>query len=197
MFRNFPCICVFAVKFYVRNRKRDSLVGSLFCAKFHFPCKEETKMRKLFMLLMLSIVFVSFTGCNIEKNKNQNKEIADQLNEALSNNNTDLVKNILTDKLKRTESDHLEDLVSFVSGEIVEVGDLSIANTCESDKNAILYTYHVRYYLKDDEENRYYVTIEYTKKSKMNTDAGVTYISISLLDSDDTDLSTVSIGKAT
>ena len=95
-------------------------------------------MRKLFMLLMLSIVFVSFTGCNIEKNKNQNKEIADQLNEALSNNSTDLVKNILTDKLKRTESDHLEDLVSFVSGEIVEVGDLSIANTCESDKNAIL-----------------------------------------------------------
>lgn len=154
-------------------------------------------MRKLFMLLMLSIVFVSFTGCNIEKNKNQNKEIADQLNEALSNNNTDLVKNILTDKLKRTESDHLEDLVSFVSGEIVEAGDLSIANTCESDKNAILYTYHVRYYLKDDEGNRYYVAIEYTKKSKMNTDAGVTYISISLLDSDDTDLSTVSIGKAT
>ena len=154
-------------------------------------------MRKLFMLLMLSIVFVSFTGCNIEKNKNQNKEIADQLNEALSNNSTDLVKNILTDKLKRTESDHLEDLVSFVSGEIVEVGDLSIANTCESDKNAILYTYHVRYYLKDDEGNRYYVAIEYTKKSKMNTDDGVTYISISLLDIDDTDLCTVSIGKAT
>lgn len=154
-------------------------------------------MRKLFMLLMLSIVFVSFTGCNIEKNKNQNKEIADQLNEALSNNSTDLVKNILTDKLKRTESDHLEDLVSFVSGEIVEVGDLSIANTCESDKNAILYTYHVRYYLKDDEGNRYYVAIEYTKKSKMNTDAGVTYISISLLNDDDTDSSVVSIGKAT
>lgn len=154
-------------------------------------------MRKLFMLLMLSIVFVSFTGCNIEKNKNQNKEIADQLNEALSNNNTDLVKNILTDKLKRTESDHLEDLVSFVSGEIVEVGDLSIANTCESDKNAILYTYHVRYYLKDDEGNRYYVAIEYTKKSKMNTDAGVTYISVSLLNDDDTDSSVVSIGKAT
>lgn len=154
-------------------------------------------MRKLFMLLMLSIAFVSFTGCNIEKNKNQNKEIADQLNEALSNNSTDLVKNILTDKLKRTESDHLEDLVSFVSGEIVEVGDLSIANTCESDKNAILYTYHVRYYLKDDEGNRYYVAIEYTKKSKMNTDAGVTYISISLLNDDDTDSSVVSIGKAT
>lgn len=154
-------------------------------------------MRKLFMLLMLSIVFVSFTGCNIEKNKNQNKEIADQLNEALSNNSTDLVKNILTDKLKRTESDHLEDLVSFVSGEIVEVGDLSIANTCESDKNATLYTYHIRYHIKDDKENRYYVAIEYTKKSKMNTDAGVTYISISLLDSDDTDLSTISIGKAT
>ena len=55
----------------------------------------------------------------------------------------------------------------------------------------------MRYYLKDDEGNRYYVAIEYTKKSKMNTDAGVTYISISLLDSDDTDLSTVSIGKAT
>lgn len=154
-------------------------------------------MRKLFILLMLSIVFVSFTGCNIEKNKNQNKEIADQLNKALSNDNTDLVKNILTDKLKRTESDHLEDLVSFVSGEIVEVGDLSIANTCESDKNAILYTYHVRYYLKDDEGNRYYVAIEYTKKSKMNTDAGVTYISVSLLNDDDIDSSVVSIGKAT
>lgn len=154
-------------------------------------------MRKLFMLLKLSIVFVSFTGCNIEKNKNQNKEIANQLNEAFSNNSTDLVKNILTDKLKRTESDHLEDLVSFVSGEIVEVGDLSIANTCESDKNAILYTYHVRYYLKDDEGNRYYVAIEYTKKSKMNTDAGVTYISVSLLNDDDTDSSVVSVGKAT
>ena len=154
-------------------------------------------MRKLFILLILSIVFASFTGCNIKKGKNQNEEIAEQLNEALSNNNTDLVKNILTDKLKRTESDHLEDLVNFVSGKIVEVGDLSIANTCESDKKAILYTYHVRYYLKDDEGNRYYVAIEYTKKSKMNTDAGVTYISVSLLNDDDTDSSVVSIGKAT
>ena len=154
-------------------------------------------MKKIFMLLMLSIVFVSFIGCDVEKGKNQNKEIADQLNEALSNNNTDLVKNILTDKLKRTESDHLEGLVNFVSGEIVEVGDLSIANTCESDKKAILYTYHVRYYLKDDEGNRYYVAIEYTKKSKMNTDAGVTYISVSLLNDDDTDSSVVSMGKAT
>ena len=154
-------------------------------------------MRKLFMLLMLSIVFVSFTGCNIEKNKNQNKEIADQLNEALSDHNTDLVRDLLTNKLKETESDDLKNLVNFVSGKIVEVGDLSIANTCESDKKAILYTYHVRYYLKDDEGNRYYVTIEYTKKSKMNTDAGVTYISVSLLNDDDTDSSVVSIGKAT
>ena len=154
-------------------------------------------MKKLFMLLMLSIVFVIFIGCDIEKGKNQNKEIADQLNEALSNNNTDLVKNILTDKLKRTESDHLEDLVSFVSGEISEVGELSTANTCESDKNATLYTYHIRYHIKDDKGNRYYVAIEYTKKSKMNTDAGVTYISVSLLNDDDTDLSIVSIGDAT
>ena len=87
--------------------------------------------------------------------------------------------------------------MNFVSGDISEVGELSTANTCESDKNATLYTYHIRYHIKDDKENRYYVAIEYTKKSKMNTDAGVTYISISLLDSDDTDLSTVSIGKAT
>ena len=153
-------------------------------------------IKTVYMVLLVFIV-VLFAGCNTEKNKNQNKEIADQLNEALSNNNTDLVKNILTDKLKRTESDHLEDLVNFVSGKIVEVGDLSIANTCESDKKAILYTYHVRYYLKDDEGNRYYVAIEYTKKSKMNTDAGVTYISVSLLNDDDTDSSVVSIGKAT
>lgn len=155
------------------------------------------KIIKIVYMVLLVFIAILFTGCNIEKNKNQNKEIADQLNEALSNNNTNLVKNILTDKLKRTESDHLEDLVSFVSGKIVEVGSLSIANTCESDKNAILYTYHVRYYLKDDEENRYYVTIEYTKKSKMNTDAGVTYISVSLLNDDDTDSSVVSIGDAT
>ena len=112
-------------------------------------------------------------------------------------NNTDLVKNILTDKLKRTESDHLEDLVRFVSGEIVEAGDLSIANTCESDKNATLYTYHIRYHIKDDKGNRYYIRIEYTKESRMNKDAGVTYISVSLLDDDDTDLSIVSIGDAT
>ena len=155
------------------------------------------KIIKTVYMVLLVFIVVLFAGCNTEKNKNQNKEIADQLNEALSNNNTDLVKNILTDKLKRTESEHLEDLVNFVSGKIVEVGDLSIANTCESDKKAILYTYHVRYYLKDDEGNRYYVAIEYTKKSKMNTDAGVTYISVSLLNDDDTDSSVVSIGKAT
>lgn len=154
-------------------------------------------MRKLFILLILSIVFASFTGCNIKKGKNQNEEIADQVNEALSDHNTDLVRDLLTNKLKETESDDLKNLVNFVSGKIVEVGDLSIANTCESDKKAILYTYHVRYYLKDDEGNRYYVAIEYTKKSKMNTDAGVTYISVSLLNDDDTDSSVVSIGKAT
>lgn len=155
------------------------------------------EMRKLFILLILSIVFASFTGCNIKKGKNQNEEIADQVNEALSDHNTDLVRDLLTNKLKETESDDLKNLVNFVSGKIVEVGDLSIANTCESDKKAILYTYHVRYYLKDDEGNRYYVAIEYTKKSKMNTDAGVTYISVSLLNDDDTDSSVVSIGKAT
>ena len=154
-------------------------------------------MRKLFILLILSIVFASFTGCNIKKGKNQNEEIADQVNEALSDHNTDLVRDLLTNKLKETESDDLKNLVNFVSGKIVEVGDLSIANTCESDKKAILYTYHVRYYLKDDEGNRYYVAIEYTKKSKMNTDAGVTYISVSLLNDDDTDSSVVSKGKAT
>lgn len=154
-------------------------------------------MRKLFILLILSIVFASFTGCNIKKGKNQNEEIADQVNEALSDHNTDLVRDLLTNKLKETESDDLKNLVNFVSGKIVEVGDLSIANTCESDKKAILYTYHVRYYLKDDEGNRYYVAIEYTKKSKMNTDAGVTYISVSLLNDDDTDSSVVSVGKAT
>lgn len=154
-------------------------------------------MRKLFILLILSIVFASFTGCNIKKGKNQNEEIADQVNEALSDHNTDLVRDLLTNKLKETESDDLKNLVNFVSGKIVEVGDLSIANTCESDKKAILYTYHVRYYLKDDEGNRYYVAIEYTKKSKMNTDAGVTYISVNLLNDDDTDSSVVSIGKAT
>ena len=155
------------------------------------------EMRKLFILLILSIVFASFTGCNIKKGKTQNEEIADQVNEALSDHNTDLVRDLLTNKLKETESDDLKNLVNFVSGKIVEVGDLSIANTCESDKKAILYTYHVRYYLKDDEGNRYYVAIEYTKKSKMNTDAGVTYISVSLLNDDDTDSSVVSIGKAT
>lgn len=154
-------------------------------------------MRKLFMLLMLSIVFVSFTGCNIEKNKNQNKEIADQVNEALSDHNTDLVRDLLTNKLKETESDDLKNLVNFVSGDISEVGELSTANTCESDKNVTLYTYHIRYHIKDDKGNRYYVAIEYTKKSKMNTDAGVTYISVSLLNDDDTDSSVVSVGKAT
>lgn len=161
---------------------------------FNF-CKKITN--KFLILLVFSLAFINFTGCNIEKAKNQNKEIADQFNEALSDNNVDLVRNILTDKLKETESDHLENLVNFVSGEISEVGELSTANTCESDKNATLYTYHIRYHIKDDKGNRYYVRIEYTKKSSMNTDAGVTYISISLLDSDDTDLSTVSIGKAT
>lgn len=154
-------------------------------------------MRKLFILLILSIVFASFTGCNIKKGKNQNEEIADQVNEALSDHNTDLVRDLLTNKLKETESDDLKNLVNFVSGDISEVGELSTANTCESDKKAILYTYHVRYNLKDDEGNRYYVAIEYTKKSKMNTDAGVTYISVSLLNDDNTDSSVVSIGKAT
>lgn len=101
------------------------------------------------------------------------------------------------DKLKETESDDLKNLVNFVSGDISEVGELSTANTCESDKNATLYTYHIRYHIKDDKGNRYYVAIEYTKKSKMNTDAGVTYISISLLNDDDTDSSVVSVGKAT
>ena len=86
---------------------------------FNF-CRKITN--NFLILLVFFLVFANFTGCNIKKGKNQNKEIADQLNEALSNNNTDLVKNILTDKLKRTESDHLEDLVSFVSGEIVEAG---------------------------------------------------------------------------
>ena len=161
---------------------------------FNF-CRKITN--NFLILLVFFLVFANFTGCNIKKGKNQNKEIADQLNEALSNNNTDLVKNILTDKLKRTESDHLEDLVRFVSGEIVEAGDLSIANTCESDKNATLYTYHIRYHIKDDKGNRYYIRIESTKESRMNKDAGVTYISVSLLDDDDTDLSIVSIGDAT
>lgn len=180
------------------SKRRDSLVESLFFdVKFHFLCTEVMEMRKLFILLILSIVFASFTGCNIKKGKNQNEEIADQVNEALSDHNTDLVRDLLTNKLKETESDDLKNLVNFVSGDISEVGELSTANTCESDKNATLYTYHIRYHIKDDKGNRYYVAIEYTKKSKMNTDAGVTYISISLLDSDDTDLSTVSIGKAT
>ena len=75
-------------------------------------------MRKLFMLLMLSIMFVSFIGCDIEKGKNQNKEIADQLNEALSDHNTDLVRDLLTNKLKETESDDLKNLVNFVSGDV-------------------------------------------------------------------------------
>lgn len=161
------------------------------------PVIHKTTIKKLVILLIFCISLSTFAGCNVKRSKNQNKKIADQVNEALSDHNTDLVRDLLTNKLKETESDDLKNLVNFVSGKIVEVGDLSIANTCESDKKAILYTYHVRYYLKDDEGNRYYVAIEYTKKSKMNTDAGVTYISISLLDSDDTDLSTVSIGKAT
>lgn len=42
--------------------------------------------------------------------------------------------------------------------------------------NIILYTYHIRYHIKDDKENRYYIRIEYTKESRMNKDAGVTYI---------------------
>ena len=55
----------------------------------------------------------------------------------------------------------------------------------------------IRYHIKDDKGNRYYIRIEYTKESRMNKDAGVTYISVSLLDDDDTDLSIVSIGDAT
>lgn len=91
-------------------------------------------MRKLFILLILSIVFASFTGCNIKKGKNQNEEIADQVNEALSDHNTDLVRDLLTNKLKETESDDLKNLVNFVSGDISEVGELSTANTCEWQK---------------------------------------------------------------
>ena len=78
------------------NKKRFLGGVSFFDVKFHFLCTEVIEMRKLFILLILSIVFASFTGCNIKKGKNQNEEIAEQLNEALSNNNTDLVKNILT-----------------------------------------------------------------------------------------------------
>lgn len=161
------------------------------------PVIHKTTIKKLVILLIFCISLSTFAGCNVKRSKNQNKKIADQVNEALSDHNTDLVRDLLTNKLKETESDDLKNLVNFVSGDISEVGELSTANTCESDKNATLYTYHIRYHIKDDKGNRYYVAIEYTKKSKMNTDAGVTYISISLLDSDDTDLSTVSIGKAT
>ena len=137
------------------NKKRFLGGVSFFDVKFHFLCTEVMEMRKLFILLILSIVFASFTGCNIKKGKNQNEEIADQVNEALSDHNTDLVRDLLTNKLKETESDDLKNLVNFVSGDISEVGELSTANTCESDKNATLYTYHIRYHIKDDKGNRY------------------------------------------
>ena len=161
---------------------------------FNF-CRKITN--NFLILLVFFLVFANFTGCNIKKGKNQNEEIADQVNAALSDHNTDLVRDLLTNKLKETESDDLKNLVNFVSGDISEVGELSTANTCESDKNATLYTYHIRYHIKDNKGNRYYIRIEYTKESRMNKDAGVTYISVSLLDDDDTDLSIVSIGDAT
>ena len=161
------------------------------------PVIHKTTIKKLVILLIFCISLSTFAGCNVKRSNNQNKKIADQVNEALSDHNTDLVRDLLTNKLKKTESDDLKNLVNFVSGDISEVGELSTANTCESDKNATLYTYHIRYHIKDDKGNRYYVAIEYTKKSKMNTDAGVTYISVSLLNDDDTDSSVVSVGKAT
>ena len=53
---------------------------------FNF-CRKITN--NFLILLVFFLVFANFTGCNIKKGKNQNKEIADQLNEALSNNNTE------------------------------------------------------------------------------------------------------------
>ena len=169
-----------------------------------FHGKIAMKKRNLFVILFLILVL-----CGCSKNSSQ-KEYQDSLieniNISLCENKPEIIISLLSDEAKNTSNIDIavKKLSEFVPGKYVkaENSNNGILRKSIKDSNSIggfsnIYMYKITYQLLDDQNNNYFVTVEYMKKNKVvPKQEGVNFISIIRYDENTSTKECVTLGNA-
>ena len=129
-----------------------------------------------------------FTSSSKRQIKNRDEKIA-EFNKAISEKDEEFIYNQMSEYVKKDENKlrlQLKDVVNYIPGTITKSMDRSwgtIVHNVKCDKfydgRANVFIYRLEYTAIDDQNQKYYIRIEYMKENEVRpTQAGIDYISI-------------------